>query len=75
MWNCLSLYNVELFETLNILVFFLGLGSVSLIRFHLREDSVLIVLVKLLIAYFFVKKREMLRIWLFLPYLAVCKFM
>ena len=54
---------MELFETLNILVFFLGLGSVSLIRFHLREDSVLIELVKLLIAYFFfVKKREMLRI-------------
>ena len=24
MWNCLSLYIVELFETLNILVFFLG---------------------------------------------------
>ena len=67
---------MELFETLNILVFFLGLGSVSLIRFHLREDSVLIELVKLLIAYFFfVKKREMLLIWLFLPYLAVCKFM
>ena len=47
---------MELFETLNILVFFLGLGSVSLIRFHLREDSVLIELVKLLIAYFLLRK-------------------
>ena len=53
LFETLKGWTVELFETLSILVFFLGLGSVSLIRFHLTEDSVLIELVKLLIAYFF----------------------
>ena len=74
MWNCLSLYNVELFETLNILVF-LGSRVGQSDQISLKREQCSIVLVKLLIAYFFVKKREMLRIWLFLPYLAVCKFM
>ena len=74
MWNCLSLYNVELFETLNILVF-LGSRVGQSDQISLKRGQCSIVLVKLLIAYFFVKKREMLRIWLFLLYLAVCKFM
>ena len=74
MWNCLSLYNVELFETLKILVF-LGSRVGQSDQISLKRGQCSIVLGKLLIAYFFVKKREMLRIWLFLPHLAVCKFM
>ena len=52
MWNCLSLYNVELFETLNILVF---LGSMvgQSDQISLKRGQCSIVLVKLLIAYFF----------------------
>ena len=55
MWNCLSLYNVELFETLNILVF-LGSRVGQSDQFSLKRGQCSIVLVKLLIAYFLLRK-------------------
>ena len=44
MWNCLSLYNVELFETLNILVF-LGSRVGQSDQFSLKRGQCSIVLV------------------------------
>ena len=55
MLNCLSLYNVELFETLNILVF-LGSRVGQSDQFSLKRGQCSIVLVKLLIAYFLLRK-------------------
>ena len=52
MLNCLRLYNVELFETLNILVF-LGSRVGQSDQISLKRGQCSIVLVTLLIAYFF----------------------